>query len=1110
MPKRTDIKSILIIGAGPIIIGQACEFDYSGAQACKALREEGYRVILVNSNPATIMTDPEMADATYIEPITPEIVAKIIEKERPDALLPTMGGQTGLNTSLALADMGVLEKYGVELIGANRQAIEMAEDRKLFREAMQRIGLENPKATIIAAPKLPNGKYDINAGVAAAVAAIEYVGLPAIIRPAYTLGGTGGGVAYNRDDFERICRSGLDASPVAQILVDESLLGWKEFEMEVVRDKADNAIILCSIENVDPMGVHTGDSITVAPALTLTDKDYQIMRNGSIAVLREIGVETGGSNVQWAINPRDGRMVVIEMNPRVSRSSALASKATGFPIAKIAAKLAVGYTLDELDNDITKVTPASFEPTIDYVVTKIPRFAFEKFPGSKAELTTAMKSVGEAMAIGRSFHESVQKALASMETGLTGFDEIAIDGAPEKSAIIKAISAQTPDRLRLIAQAMRHGLADAEIEHVTAFDPWFLARVREVIEQEAEIRAKGLPVTAGGLRALKMMGFTDARLAHLTGRDEAQVRRARRNLGVQAVFKRIDTCAAEFEAQTPYMYSTYESAAMGDVECEARPTDRKKVVILGGGPNRIGQGIEFDYCCCHACFALTKAGYETIMINCNPETVSTDYDTSDRLYFEPLTLEHVLEILRVEQEAGTLHGVIVQFGGQTPLKLARALEAEGIPILGTSPDAIDLAEDRKRFQQLLHDLGLKQPVNGLAGSRDEAFEIASKIGYPLVIRPSYVLGGRAMEIVRDDAQLERYIREAVQVSAGSPVLLDSYLSNAIEVDVDALCDGKSVHVAGIMQHIEEAGVHSGDSACSLPPYTLSAATVAELKTQTEALALGLNVVGLMNVQFAIKDGVIYVLEVNPRASRTVPFVAKATDSAIASIAARLMAGEPLANFPHRAPYPEGVGPETPLPFADPMTLADPNTPWYSVKEAVLPFARFPGVDTLLGPEMRSTGEVMGWDRNFPRAFLKAQMGAGTMLPETGRVFISIKDMDKTPEIAAAARALVAMGFTLIATSGTAGFLQDSGVAAEVVNKVYEGRPNIVDRLKNGDIQLVLNTTEGSQAVSDSRDIRAVALYDKIPYFTTAAAAIAAVAAMKSRGEGEIGVRPLQA
>ncbi|MFM2351425.1 MAG: hypothetical protein RIR04_2391, partial [Pseudomonadota bacterium] len=904
MPKRTDIKSIMIIGAGPIVIGQACEFDYSGAQACKALREEGYRVVLVNSNPATIMTDPGLADATYIEPITPEVVAKIIEKERPDALLPTMGGQTGLNTALALADMGVLEKFNVELIGAKREAIEMAEDRKLFREAMDRIGLENPKATIIAAPKMANGKYDISAGVAECMAAIEYVGLPAIIRPAFTLGGTGGGVAYNRDDYEAICRSGLEASPMAQILIDESLLGWKEFEMEVVRDTADNAIIICAIENIDPMGVHTGDSITVAPALTLTDKEYQIMRNGSIAVLREIGVETGGSNVQWAINPADGRMVVIEMNPRVSRSSALASKATGFPIAKIAAKLAVGYTLDELDNDITKVTPASFEPSIDYVVTKIPRFAFEKFPGSEPNLTTAMKSVGEVMAVGRTIHESLQKALASLETGLTGFDEIAIPGVgptgtPDRVAIFKALSLQTPDRIRVIAQAMRYGLTDDEINGATSFDPWFLARIREIMDAEAQVRINGLPVTEYGLRKLKMMGFTDARLANLTGRDEGQVRRARVRLGVKAVFKRIDTCAAEFEAQTPYMYSTYEAPAMGDVECEARPTNAKKVVILGGGPNRIGQGIEFDYCCVHACYALTAAGYETIMVNCNPETVSTDYDTSDRLYFEPLTLEHVLEILRVEQENGTLHGVIVQFGGQTPLKLANALHEEGIPILGTTPDAIDLAEDRERFQQLLHKLELKQPHNGTARSRDEAFAVAKDVGYPLVIRPSFVLGGRAMEIIRDDAQLERYIRTAVQVSGDSPVLLDSYLSGAIEVDVDALSDGKSVHVAGIMEHIEEAGVHSGDSACCLPPHSLTPATIAELKRQTVQMALALNVVGLMNVQFAIKDGDIYVLEVNPRASRTVPFVAKATDSAIASIAARLMAGEPMSNFPMR-------------------------------------------------------------------------------------------------------------------------------------------------------------------------------------------------------------------
>ncbi|MDO5612990.1 MAG: carbamoyl-phosphate synthase large subunit [Paracoccus sp. (in: a-proteobacteria)] len=1111
MPKRTDIQSILIIGAGPIVIGQACEFDYSGAQACKALREEGYRVILVNSNPATIMTDPEMADATYIEPITPEIVEKIIAKEKPDALLPTMGGQTALNTALALADNGALERHGVELIGAQREAIEMAEDRKLFREAMDRIGLENPRATIISAPKNAAGKYDIAAGVAQAMTELDDIGLPAIIRPAFTLGGTGGGVAYNRDDYERIVRSGLDASPVAQVLIDESLLGWKEYEMEVVRDRADNAIIVCSIENVDPMGVHTGDSITVAPALTLTDREYQRMRNGSIAVLREIGVETGGSNVQWAINPADGRMVVIEMNPRVSRSSALASKATGFPIAKIAAKLAVGYTLDELDNDITRVTPASFEPSIDYVVTKIPRFAFEKFPGSKPELTTAMKSVGEVMAIGRSFHESLQKALASMENGLTGLDEIAIEGAAEqgKPAIVAALSKQTPDRLRVIAEAMRFGLSDDDIQRITHFDPWFLARLREIVDAEARLRADGLPEDAESLRAIKQMGFTDARLAKLTNQSEDDVRRARRTLDIHPVFKRIDTCAAEFEAQTPYMYSTWEAPAMGDVECESRPSDAKKVVILGGGPNRIGQGIEFDYCCCHACFALTKAGFETIMINCNPETVSTDYDTSDRLYFEPLTLEHVLEILCTEQQNGTLHGVIVQFGGQTPLKLANALEAEGIPILGTTPDAIDLAEDRERFQKLLNDLNLRQPINGIASSPAQAVEIAERIGFPLVIRPSYVLGGRAMEIVRDMDHLNRYITEAVQVSGKNPVLLDSYLSGAIEVDVDALSDGETVHVAGIMQHIEEAGVHSGDSACSLPPHTLDAATIDELKRQTVAMARALRVVGLMNVQFALKDGEIYVLEVNPRASRTVPFVAKATDSAIASIAARLMAGEPMSNFPARAPYPEGVGPEDDLPFADPLTLADPITPWFSVKEAVLPFARFPGVDPLLGPEMRSTGEVMGWDRNFPRAFLKAQMGAGNHLPHDGRVFMSIRDEDKTDDMAAAARDLTGMGFTLIATRGTASFLSDAGVKAEMVNKVYEGRPNIVDRLKNGDISMVLNTTEGAQALADSRDIRAVALYDKIPYFTTAAGGIAAIAAIKSREEGEVGVRPLQ-
>jgi carbamoyl-phosphate synthase large subunit len=1114
MPKRTDIKSIMIIGAGPIVIGQACEFDYSGAQACKALKEEGYRVILVNSNPATIMTDPGLADATYIEPITPEIVAKIIEKERPDALLPTMGGQTGLNTSLALEEMGVLAKYNVEMIGAKREAIEMAEDRKLFREAMDRLGIENPKATICTAPKDANGKKDLAAGVAIALESLEEIGLPAIIRPAFTMGGTGGGVAYNREDYEFYCRSGMDASPMGQILIDESLLGWKEFEMEVVRDTADNAIIVCAIENVDPMGVHTGDSITVAPALTLTDKEYQIMRNHSIAVLREIGVETGGSNVQWAINPADGRMVVIEMNPRVSRSSALASKATGFPIAKIAAKLAVGFTLDELDNDITGVTPASFEPTIDYVVTKIPKFAFEKFPGSEPYLTTAMKSVGEAMAIGRTIHESLQKALASMESGLTGFDEIDIPGAPDKAAITKAISKTTPDRMRTIVQAMRHGMSDEDIHATTMFDPWFLARFREIVEAEEVVRAEGLPTDEYGMRQLKMMGFTDARLATLTGKTETAVRKARRDLGVNAVFKRIDTCAAEFEAQTPYMYSTYETPMMGDVECEARPSDRKKVVILGGGPNRIGQGIEFDYCCCHACYALTDAGYETIMVNCNPETVSTDYDTSDRLYFEPLTFEHVMEILRVEQENGTLHGVIVQFGGQTPLKIAQALHDEGIPILGTTPDMIDLAEDRERFADLVKTLGLRQPHNGIAHSDTEAFEIAKDIGFPLVIRPTYVLGGRAMEIVRDQAGLERYISEAVVVSGASPVLLDSYLSGAVELDVDALSDGTDVHVAGIMQHIEEAGVHSGDSACSLPPYSLSRDIIAQVEVQTKALAKALNVVGLMNIQFAVKrndEGTeeIFLIEVNPRASRTVPFVAKATDSAIASIAARIMAGEPLSNFPLRAPYDANAAYDDVLPLGDPMTLADPNMPWFSVKEAVLPFARFPGVDTILGPEMRSTGEVMGWDRDFPRAFLKAQMGAGTMLPRTGNAFLSIKDADKTADVLDAARILIDQSFTIVATRGTAAWLSDHDIPCQIVNKVYEGRPDITDMMKDEQIHLVMNTTEGAQAVEDSKSIRSIALFDRIPYYTTAAGAYAAALAIKAQAEDEIGVKSLQ-
>ena len=1097
MPKRRDISSILIIGAGPIIIGQACEFDYSGTQACKALKEEGYRIILINSNPATIMTDPEMADATYIEPITPETVAKIIKAERPDALLPTMGGQTGLNVSLALEEMGVLNKFNVEMIGAKRPAIEMAEDRKLFRDAMNRIGLENPRATI--AQNMDD-----------CLVALDDIGLPAIIRPAFTLGGTGGGVAYNREDYEHFCKTGLDASPVNQILIDESLLGWKEYEMEVVRDSADNAIIICSIENIDPMGVHTGDSITVAPALTLTDKEYQIMRNASIAVLREIGVETGGSNVQWAVNPEDGRMVIIEMNPRVSRSSALASKATGFPIAKIAAKLAVGYTLDELDNDITKVTPASFEPSIDYVVTKIPRFAFEKFSGSPPTLSTAMKSVGEVMAIGRSFQESVQKALCSMETGLTGFDEIIIEGMPTDNevkledgillgitpeiqtmidkAMTRELATQSPDRIRVIAHSMRFGFSDVEIFEITKFDPWFLAQIREIIETENTIKSKGIPQDEFGMRNLKAMGFSDARLAILTNTDETDIRNKRHSLGILAVFKRIDTCAAEFEAQTPYMYSTYEAPAMGFSECEARSSNRKKVLILGGGPNRIGQGIEFDYCCCHACYSLSEQGYETIMVNCNPETVSTDYDTSDRLYFEPLTYERVMEIIRVEQENGTLHGVIVQFGGQTPLKLAKSLEQAGVPILGTSPDAIDLAENRERFQTLVNKLSLKQPKNGLAHSSEEALQIASKIGFPLVIRPSYVLGGRAMEIVQDQSNLERYISEAVVVSGDSPVLLDSYLSGAVEVDVDALCDGTSVHIAGIMQHIEEAGVHSGDSACSLPPYSLTKDTIIELKRQTEALALKLNVIGLMNVQFAIKDDEIYLIEVNPRASRTVPFVAKAVRSPIAAIAARIMAGETLEKF----------------------TLIDPaKIKGFAVKEAVLPFARFPGVDTLLGPEMRSTGEVMGFDSKFHRAFYKAQLGAGTELPASGNVFLSIKNEDKGAMFLEAVTCLLEMGFTLTATRGTATFLAKSGIKSVLVNKVYEGRPNIVDQIKDGDITLIFNTTAGAQAVEDSRSMRASALMDKIPYFTTLAASHAAAFAIKANAEGDVGVKALQ-
>ncbi|ODT88825.1 carbamoyl-phosphate synthase large subunit [Phenylobacterium sp. SCN 70-31] len=1093
MPKRTDISSILIIGAGPIVIGQACEFDYSGVQACKALRAEGYRIVLVNSNPATIMTDPDVADATYIEPITPEMVAKIIEKERPDALLPTMGGQTALNTALALEELGVLEKFGVEMIGARADVIDKAEDRLKFRNAMDKIGLESPRSK--AAHSMDE-----------ALEGLEFVGLPAIIRPSFTLAGSGGGIAYNIEEFREIVERGLDLSPTTEVLIEESVLGWKEYEMEVVRDKADNCIIICSIENIDPMGVHTGDSITVAPALTLTDKEYQRMRRASIDVLREIGVETGGSNVQFAINPADGRMVVIEMNPRVSRSSALASKATGFPIAKVAARLAVGYTLDELMNDITGATPASFEPSIDYVVTKIPRFAFEKFPGSEPYLTTQMKSVGEVMAIGRTFAESLQKALRGLETGLSGLDEIAIEGGddPEtgRAAVLRALAVPTPDRLRVIAQAFRAGLTVDEVNAACSYEPWFLRQLEALVATEAAVREGGLPTAAADFRRLKALGFSDARLAKLTQTTEKEVREQRRALGVRPVFKRIDTCAGEFRAETPYMYSTYETGALGQIpDCESEPSGAKKAIILGGGPNRIGQGIEFDYCCCHAAFALAEIGVESIMVNCNPETVSTDYDTSDRLYFEPLTAEDVLELIETERAAGELLGVIVQFGGQTPLKLAKPLEDAGIPILGTSPDAIDLAEDRERFQQLLHKLKIAQPVNALARSRDEAFAAAHKVGYPVVIRPSYVLGGRAMEIVRDDEQLERYIATAVQVSGDSPVLLDQYLSRATEVDVDALCDAHGqVFVAGVMEHIEEAGVHSGDSACSLPPFSLTPATIAELKRQTEAMARALEVRGLMNVQFAIEEPHgeaprIYVLEVNPRASRTVPFVAKTIGQPVAAIAAKLMAGKPLADF----------------------GLADRPYDHIAVKEAVFPFAKFPKVDTVLGPEMRSTGEVMGldWIRPgegpgpaFARAFAKAQLGGGTTLPTQGCAFISVRDADKL-WILEAARIIQAQGFRILATAGTAAFLAGEGVKVEVVKKVLEGRPHIVDAMKNGEVQLVFNTTEGKQSLLDSFEIRRTALMGKIPYFTTAPAALAAARAIAATAEAPLEVRPLQ-
>ena len=1077
MPKRTDIKSILIIGAGPIVIGQACEFDYSGAQACKALREEGYRIILVNSNPATIMTDPNLADATYVEPITPEFVRKIIAKERPDALLPTMGGQTALNTALALADNGTLAEFKVELIGAKRDAIAKAEDRLLFRDAMTRIGLESPRSQIV-------NSWDDARG------ALELVGLPAIIRPSFTLGGQGGGIAYNRDEFEQIVRNGLEVSPVNQVLVEESVLGWKEFEMEVVRDHADNCIIICSIENVDPMGIHTGDSVTVAPALTLTDKEYQIMRDASIACLREIGVDTGGSNVQFAVNPENGRLVVIEMNPRVSRSSALASKATGFPIAKVAAKLAVGYTLDELDNDITKVTPASFEPTIDYVVTKMPRFTFEKFPGADPSLTTSMKSVGEAMSVGRSFAESLQKAFRSMETGLSGLDEVEIPGGQDEQSLLAALVQPRPDRLLTIAQAYRAGLTTETIQAACKYDPWFLEQVRGIVMAENAVKADGLPEDAQGLWQLKRMGFSDARLARLAGRTEADVSSLRARLDVHPVYKRIDTCAAEFASETPYLYSCYEGDGSLAPECEAEPTDKTKIMILGGGPNRIGQGIEFDYCCVHAVFALQEAGYETIMVNCNPETVSTDYDTADRLYFEPLTAEDVIEIARKERSNGTLKGVIVQFGGQTPLKLAEALEAAGIPILGTSPDAIDLAEDRERFQDLITRLQLRQPPNGIAHSLEEAEAVAERIGYPVLLRPSYVLGGRAMQIVHDLEGLKHYIATAVKVSGDSPVLVDSYLSDAIEVDVDALADGTDVRVAGIMEHIEEAGVHSGDSACSLPPYSLPAETVAEIAKQAESLAKALNVVGLMNTQFAIREEngqhEIYILEVNPRASRTVPFVAKAIGAPIAKIAARLMAGEKLATFPAINLNPDHI----------------------AVKEAVFPFARFPGVDTLLGPEMKSTGEVMGIDHDFGRAFAKSQLGASAMLPVSGTVFISVRDKDKAA-IVEPARRLVSMGFKLMATGGTQRALNAEGLEVARVNKVLEGRPHIVDAIRNGDVDLVINTSEGKQSVTDSFSLRRAALSDRIPYYTTIAGARAAVEAIAVLREGELEVSPLQ-
>ncbi len=1054
MPKRTDIQSVLIIGAGPIVIGQACEFDYSGAQACKALREEGFRVILVNSNPATIMTDPETADAVYIEPVDWRVVARIIEKERPDALLPTMGGQTALNCALDLANHGVLKEFGVEMIGANEDAIDMAEDRERFREAMSEIGLATPRAFIA------HSWED-------AQRVQPEIGFPVIIRPSFTLGGSGGGIAYNRDEFEEIVKGGLDLSPTNEVLLEESALGWKEFEMEVVRDKADNCIIVCSIENLDPMGVHTGDSITVAPAQTLTDKEYQIMRDASLAVLRKIGVETGGSNVQFAVNPDDGRLIVIEMNPRVSRSSALASKATGFPIAKIAAKLAVGYTLDELRNDITGgLTPASFEPSIDYVVTKIPRFTFEKFPQAQARLTTQMKSVGEVMAIGRTFQESLQKALRGLEIGVDGLDEMVDAKGDDVVERLRTLLANPgPERIFNVADGFRAGFSIEEIFGLTAIDRWFLAQIHQLIEIEKTTRDRFLnDLRPEEMFELKRRGFSDRRLARLLNETEKAVRKQRHALGVRPVYKRVDTCAAEFATTTAYMYSTYEE------ENEAEPTDREKIMVLGGGPNRIGQGIEFDYCCVHAALAMREDGYETIMVNCNPETVSTDYDTSDRLYFEPLTLEDVLEIVALEKPKG----VIVQYGGQTPLKLARDLEAAGVPIIGTSPDSIDLAEDRERFQHLLQKLDLRQPPNRTARSEDEAEKLAAEIGYPLVVRPSYVLGGRAMEIVRDEEDLKRYMRDAVSVSNDAPVLLDHFLDDAIEVDVDAICDGQEGFIGGIMEHIEQAGVHSGDSACSLPPFSLSDRLQDEMAEQVRRMAVGLKVIGLMNTQFAIKGEDIYVLEVNPRASRTVPFVSKVVGLPLAKIGARCMAGTSLKA----------------------QALVEPVRPaFYAVKEAVFPFAKFPGVDPILGPEMKSTGEVMGVGRSFAEAFAKSQLGAGVLLPARGKAFVSVREIDKRATLAKVGRRLVELGFEVLATRGTAAFLQEEGVEVTVVNKVTEGRPHIVDMIKNDEISFIVNTVEGKQATADSFTIRREALMHKVSYTTTIAGALATVQAL---------------